>query len=209
MAELVFSLPVPAGGFDTGGGKRSSAERAGTKLPVTMGHEIGGEVAEVGPDVQAVLVGDKVVVCPWIGCGACPVCERGDAHLCPRASNTLGIQKPGGDADMVRVPHARYLVPIGTLAPARAATFACAGITALGAICRLGAMTADDMVALKLLQIGGSYVGSLNDLRELVALAQRVTLPEIPLDLRPLAKVNEALADLAQGRVVGRVVLQT
>jgi len=64
------------------------------------------------------------------------------------------------------------------------------------------------MFALKSLRISGSYVGSLGDLRELVALAQRVTLPQIPLDLRPLAQVNQALQDLAAGRVVGRVVLQ-
>ena len=48
----------------------------------------------------------------------------------------------------------------------------------------------------------------MNELRELVALAQRIKLPEIPLDLRPLASVNQALDDLAHGRVVGRVVLQ-
>jgi alcohol dehydrogenase, propanol-preferring len=309
-------LHVQAGGFDMGGGKLSSLERAGTKLPVTLGHEIGGEVVEIGPEVQGLAIGDKVVVYPWIGCGACAVCERGDDHLCPRASNTLGIQQPGGYADLVRVPHARYLVPIGTLSAARSATFACAGITAYSALRKLAPMTADDFVAivgcggvgmtavalssalskahvvaidpdpakreaalahgallafdpnapealkvigkacgfkvaavldfvgsesssslavnlvrrtgqvvivglfggefrmplpmfaLKSLQISGSYVGSLNDLRELVALAQRVPLPEIALDLRPLAKVNEALADLAQGRVVGRMVLQ-
>ena len=54
----------------------------------------------------------------------------------------------------------------------------------------------------------GSYVGSLPDLRELVALAQRVPLPAIPLDLRPLGSVNQALDDLHHGRVMGRVVLQ-
>ena len=64
------------------------------------------------------------------------------------------------------------------------------------------------LFALKSLQITGSYVGSPQDLRDLIALAQRVDLPQIPLDLRPLASVNEALQDLAQGRVVGRVVLQ-
>ena len=64
------------------------------------------------------------------------------------------------------------------------------------------------MFALKSIQISGSYVAGLNDLRELVALAQRIKLPEIPLDLRPLAQVNQALSDLAKGRVVGRVVLQ-
>ncbi|MFP5406666.1 MAG: zinc-binding dehydrogenase, partial [Gammaproteobacteria bacterium] len=64
------------------------------------------------------------------------------------------------------------------------------------------------MFALKSLSITGSYVAGLNDLRELVALAQRIELPQIPLDLRPLGTVNEALDDLANGRVVGRVVLQ-
>jgi propanol-preferring alcohol dehydrogenase len=61
---------------------------------------------------------------------------------------------------------------------------------------------------LKSLRIQGSYVAGLHDLREVVALAQRVNLPGTPLELRPLAKVNQALQDLAQGRVVGRVVLQ-
>ena len=309
-------LHIQAGGFDMGGGKMSSLERAGTQLPVTMGHEIGGEVVEIGPDARGVKLGDKVIVYPWLGCGVCPVCERGDDHLCPRASRNLGIQLPGGYADLVRVPHAKYLVPIGSLEPARAATFACAGITAYGAISKLNPMTAEDHVAvigcggvgmtavallsatskakvvaidpdpakreaalrngaalafdpnapdalktigkachmnvasavdfvgaesssslavnlvrrtgqvvivglfggefrmplpmfpLKSLRIAGSYVAGVNELRELVALAQRIKLPEIPLDLRPLASVNQALDDLAHGRVVGRVVLQ-
>jgi propanol-preferring alcohol dehydrogenase len=64
------------------------------------------------------------------------------------------------------------------------------------------------MFALKSIQISGSYVAGVNELRGLVALAQRIKLPEIPLDLRPLASVNQALDDLAHGRVVGRVVLQ-
>ena len=309
-------LHIQAGGFDMGGGVLSSLEKAGVKLPVTMGHEIGGQVVEVGPDVQGLAVGERVVVYPWIGCGACPTCERGDDHLCVRGARNLGLQLPGGYADTVRVPHARYVVPIGTLDPARAATYACAGITAFGAVRKLDAMTADDyvaivgcggvgmtalalystispahivaidpdpakreaalsygaalafdpgesgalktiakacggniaaavdfvgsetssalavnlvrrtgqvvivglfggefrlplpMFALKSLRIAGSYVGSLPDLRELVALAQRTKLPATPLDLRPLSRVNESLHDLAQGRVVGRVVLQ-
>jgi propanol-preferring alcohol dehydrogenase len=309
-------LHVRAGGFDMGGGRLSSLERTGARLPVTLGHEIGGEVVELGPQAQGVQLGDKVVVYPWLGCGACPVCERGDEHLCPRTMRNIGVQLPGGYADLVRVPHARYLVPIGTLAPARAATFACAGIAAYGAIRKLPPLAATDHVAvvgcggvgmmavgllsattparvvaidpdaakreaalrngatlafdpsppdapkaiskacgfdiaaaidfvgsetssalsvnlvrrtgqvvivglfggefrvpvpmfpLKSLQVTGSYVAGLNDLRDLIALAQRVALPEIPLDLRPLQEVNQALRDLAQGRVVGRVVLQ-
>jgi len=309
-------LHVQVGGFDMGGGKLTSLERSGATLPLTMGHEISGEVVEAGPDVEGIGPGDKVIVYPWLGCGSCPTCQRGDDHLCTRQARNVGIQLPGGYADLVRVPHERYLVPVGSLAPERAATFACAGITAYSAIGKLDALTADDHVAiigcggvgmtavtlashrskarivaidsdaarreaalahgaamafdpnepdasktigkacgfdiaaaidfvgaeatsslavnlvrragqvvivglfggefrmplpmfpLKSLRIFGSYVGSVADLRELVALAQRVALAPIPLQLRPLAQVNEALADLAQGRVVGRVVLQ-
>ncbi len=63
------------------------------------------------------------------------------------------------------------------------------------------------MLALKSIAISGSYGGGVNDLRELVALAQRETLPSIPLDARPMNAVDQALDDLTHGRVVGRVVL--
>jgi D-arabinose 1-dehydrogenase-like Zn-dependent alcohol dehydrogenase len=64
------------------------------------------------------------------------------------------------------------------------------------------------MFPFKSMTVVGSYVSGLNELRELIALAQTVKLPEIPLTLRPLAEVNASLRDLAEGRVVGRVVLQ-
>jgi D-arabinose 1-dehydrogenase-like Zn-dependent alcohol dehydrogenase len=64
------------------------------------------------------------------------------------------------------------------------------------------------MFALRSLRLSGSYVAGLNELRELVALAQRIELPQIPLELRPMQQVNQALDDLAHGRIVGRVVLQ-
>ncbi|HVL55687.1 MAG TPA: alcohol dehydrogenase catalytic domain-containing protein, partial [Burkholderiaceae bacterium] len=117
-------LHFHAGGFDMGGGRMSSFERAGVKLPVTMGHEIAGEVVETGAEVTDVAVGDRVVVYPWLGCGACALCARGDDHLCPKQARHLGLYLPGGYADLVRVPHDRYLVRSGGLDPARAATFA-------------------------------------------------------------------------------------
>ena len=140
-------LHIQAGGFDLGGGKTSSLEASGNKLPLTMGHEIVGEVVDVGPDVQGVKIGEHVVVYPWLGCGECPTCQRGDEQLCNKASLNMGIRLPGGFGDLVRMRHERYLVPFGTLAPERAATFACAGITAFGAIKKLPATTADDWVA--------------------------------------------------------------
>jgi D-arabinose 1-dehydrogenase-like Zn-dependent alcohol dehydrogenase len=63
------------------------------------------------------------------------------------------------------------------------------------------------MVALKAVSVHGSYVGTLQDLRELLALAQDGSLPALAVAERPLAQAGETLDDLRHGRVRGRVVL--
>jgi D-arabinose 1-dehydrogenase-like Zn-dependent alcohol dehydrogenase len=64
------------------------------------------------------------------------------------------------------------------------------------------------MLSMKSLSVIGSYVGSLQEMRELVALAQGGTLPGMPLATQPLATATEALADLRAARVRGRVILK-
>lgn len=51
-------------------------------LPMIIGHDGLGEVAEVGPDVHGVHVGDRVVTVPQLSCGACRYCRNGRVHLC-------------------------------------------------------------------------------------------------------------------------------
>ena len=70
------------GHFDLGDGRQISLESRGVHLPFTMGHEIAGEVVALGPQASGVKVGDKVVAYPWIGCGECAVCRKGDELLC-------------------------------------------------------------------------------------------------------------------------------
>ncbi len=62
-------------------------------------------------------------------------------------------------------------------------------------------------IPLKAMTIQGSYVGSLAELKELVALVQRAGLPSVPISKRPLAAASGALDDLKAGKVVGRLVL--
>ena len=50
------------GHFDLGDGKQISLESRGVQLPFTMGHEIAGEVAALGPRASGVKIGDKVSV---------------------------------------------------------------------------------------------------------------------------------------------------
>jgi len=60
----------------------------------------------------------------------------------------------------------------------------------------------------KALTIQGTYVGSLQEAKELLALAQEIQLAPIRIELQPLSAASEVLDRLRQGSVVGRVVLQ-
>jgi D-arabinose 1-dehydrogenase-like Zn-dependent alcohol dehydrogenase len=103
------------------------------KLPITLGHENVGEVAALGPEAKGLKVGDRVLVNPWIGCGQCPACLRGDDNLC-RAMKSLGVFTNGGYATHMIVPHPRYLHDLGNLSPEKAAPLACSGVTTFGAL---------------------------------------------------------------------------
>ena len=63
-------------------------------------------------------------------------------------------------------------------------------------------------IAQRAIGIVGSYVGSLAEARELMALVRRGRIRPIPVDERPLSEANAALADLRAGSVTGRVVLR-
>lgn len=64
------------------------------------------------------------------------------------------------------------------------------------------------MVAMKAVSVTGSYVGSLQDMHELMAIARSGALPSLPLTTQPLGSADQALADLKAGRVRGRVILR-
>ncbi len=120
------------GYFDLGNSRRLDLAR-GRELPLTLGHEIAGEVMACGPEAVDAAVGDSRVVYPWHGCGACAVCARGDEHQCGTPQQ-LGVNASGGFADHVLVPHPRYLFDYGPADPSLAATYACSGLTAYGAL---------------------------------------------------------------------------
>lgn len=130
-------LHIWEGGYDLGAGRRLSLKDRGIPLPLTMGHEIAGEIVAVGPDVSARRVGESCVAFPWIGCGGCAACRAGDENLCMKP-RCLGVHCNGGYAEFTVVPHERYLVPLEDLDPAVAAPFACSGLTTYAAVKKLG-----------------------------------------------------------------------
>ena len=120
------------GGYDTGDGFMKVTDR-GVKFPVTPGHEVVGSVEEIGDSVQGVKIGDLVLVYPWIGCGECTTCEKGDTNLC-ESPKSLGVFQDGGYAEYVLVPDAKFLAKIDNLDPDAAASLACSGLTAFTAV---------------------------------------------------------------------------
>lgn len=98
------------------------------KLPLIPGHEIVGEVAQTGQQVQRFKVGERVGV-PWLGhtCGECRYCAGGRENLCESALFT-GYTIDGGFAEYT-VADQRYCFPIPPrFADAEAAPLLCAGL---------------------------------------------------------------------------------
>jgi D-arabinose 1-dehydrogenase-like Zn-dependent alcohol dehydrogenase len=298
------------GHYDLGGGKKLMLADRGIAPPIVLSHEIVGEVVSGA----GATVGQSVLIHPWVGCGECAACRRGEENICIKP-RSLGVARPGGFAEFVLVPHARYLVPTDGLEAAEDAPLACAGVTTYSALKKLGeriktdplviigagglglmaievlkamggkgavvvdidpakreaalaagALAAIDakaagavaqvqaatqggaravldlvgatptvtlavaacargghivvcglmggditlslpVIPMRPLTIQGSYVGTLDELRELVALVQRTKMKPIPVQRRPLDEVNDAMKDLIAGKVVGRTIL--
>lgn len=72
------------------------------KAPRVLGHEIAGEIAEVGEGVTRFRVGDRVVVSHHVPCNTCRFCLAGHYSVC-ETLRTTNID-PGGFAESIRVP---------------------------------------------------------------------------------------------------------
>jgi D-arabinose 1-dehydrogenase-like Zn-dependent alcohol dehydrogenase len=311
-------LHIWDGYFDLGGGKRFYVKERGCVPPFTLGHEPFGVVEALGPSVsradRKLKVGQKRLVFPWIGCGACPVCRDGQDNYCLK-QRFVGVMKPGAYATHLLVPHPKYLVDASGVDESFAATLACSGLTAYSAVNKLpqrnprdwvavigcgglgliavsilkakgiGNVIACDVDAAKLaaarklgakktldtrapdaaqqlqglaggylaaaidfvgmpathalaypalrkggryilcglfggeitlplppiaqraVAVMGSYVGNLQELKEVVALAKKHKLKPAPVATRPADEVNQILESLKAGQVLGRVVL--
>jgi D-arabinose 1-dehydrogenase-like Zn-dependent alcohol dehydrogenase len=309
-------IHIQDGVVDMGGGRKVEYAKIGFPLPHTLGHEIVGEVVALGPDAKGAKVGDRRVVFPWIGCGQCDFCKRGEELLCANG-RALGVRSAGGYADHVLVPHPRYLIDYAGVPEALAATYACSGLTAYSALKKLSHLGPEETIVIigaggvglsavmiapaavkarvvvadisdrkrdeaskagasavydnsdkdelkrlraatqfgagaggaidfvgapataqfgvnalrrggtlvevglaggetpfgiltfmqRMLTITGSYVGSLEELKELMALVKGGRIPAIPVATRPLRDVNLVLDELRAGQISGRVVV--
>ncbi len=81
------------------------------KLPVTVGAEASGEIAEVGPGITAFKRGDPVVMYGALTCGNCRACQEGRDNLCENVGGIMGFHVDGFARDRMNLP-ARLVIPV-------------------------------------------------------------------------------------------------
>ncbi|MFG2526596.1 zinc-dependent alcohol dehydrogenase [Streptomyces sp. NPDC048516] len=196
-----------------------------------LGHEPMGVVEEVGPEVTAVSVGDRVVVPFNISCGTCWMCSQGLQSQCETTQVTergmgaslFGFSKlygqvPGGQAELLRVPFGNTLpvkVPHGPpdqryiylsdVLPTAWQSVAYADIPQGGTVTVLGLGPIGDMAARIALHQGASKVIGVDLVPERLARAR--TRGVHILDWNEHGKnVSEEIRSLTQGRGTDAVI---
>lgn len=90
--------------------KKTTTER---RKKYILGHELSGEVVEVGQQVRDIKKGDRIATEICIGCAICRYCKKGLINLC-RNIEEVGITVDGGMAEYVSVPSRNvHLLPEG------------------------------------------------------------------------------------------------
>lgn len=84
-------------------------------VPMVVGHEVVGTVAELGSEVTGLVVGQRVSVEGHVTCGHCRNCRAGQRHLC-RNSVGLGVNRQGAFADELVMP-AGNVYPVSARIP--------------------------------------------------------------------------------------------
>jgi alcohol dehydrogenase, propanol-preferring len=179
-------------------------------LPLTLGHECAGVVADVGTGVDQVSVGEPVLVyAPW-GCGSCRNCARGKKNYClrPGGARPPGIAGPGAMAEYLLVDDQRHLVPLGDLDPVAHVALTDAGLTPYHAVKRslprLGAGSVAVVigvgglghVAVQVIRaLSGAVVVALDVTEEKLELARQVGAHHTLLSDRGAARAVRELSD--------------
>jgi alcohol dehydrogenase len=81
------------------------------KLPLVVGAEAAGEIAALGPGIDTLRIGQRVVAYGALTCGACRACREGRDNLCENVGGVMGFHVDGFARDRVNLP-ARLVMPI-------------------------------------------------------------------------------------------------
>ncbi len=163
--------------------KLAAGRLTGLRLPHIPGHEVAGEVVEVGPGVVHRGVGDRVTVSVYVTCGFCRMCRTGRENICQNLRGRIGMDRPGGFAEYVAVPAANCIRVSDRLSWAEAAVLPDAVVTMYNALVTRARVGLEDWVAL----VGVGGLGAYG-----IQIAKRCGAHVIALDVQE-AKLDWAL----------------
>jgi propanol-preferring alcohol dehydrogenase len=92
------------------------AGRRAAPFPRILGHEITGEIVEVGAGVSGLSVGDGVTAYFYLNCGRCRWCLANLEPLCANSGGNVGIDCDGGYAEFIKLPAHNFIKLPRTLA---------------------------------------------------------------------------------------------
>jgi len=72
-------------------------------IPLTIGHELSGEVVQIGKNVDNIKTGDAVTLDSHLYCGECSICKNSNKHVC-KDLKIIGVNYNGVFSEYVRVP---------------------------------------------------------------------------------------------------------
>lgn len=188
------------------------------KAPLVLGHEVAGDVAEVGDGVEGFAPGDRIFATHHVPCGDCHYCRTGHPSVCDTLRETSF--DPGGFAEYVRVPAVN--VERGMLALPEEVSYAAGSfVEPLGCVLR-GQSAARIGPGLSVLVLGAGVAGILH----VQAAKARGAGPVICTDLEPFrleaarrlgadaalpadAELEAEVRERNEGRLPDRVILCT
>ena len=117
--------------------------------PVVLGHEIAGDIDQLGEKAENMKKGDRAIVHFVTPCGDCNFCLTGNTNVC-RNINSLpmyGFSTDGGYAQYMKVNYKRLVKLPSELPYEFGSTLCCAGVTALHAVKAAGKIKLGDIIA--------------------------------------------------------------
>ena len=126
--------------------------------PVTLGHEFMGEIHDLAPSADSIVIGQRVVSGAGVWCGECEWCRNRRTNLCA-TYHTIGLHVDGGLAEYVRVPM-KTLVAVPDDVSDEGAAIAQPIAVALHAVRRSGVQPGDTCVVLGVGGIGAFIVAA-------------------------------------------------
>jgi len=181
--------------------------------PIIMGHEMVGKVVQAGPGAQG-MVGERVIINPYIPCGSCVNCLAGEENICqwgpptltaPPPSLQFGFRKDGGMAEYIAVPMDNAL-PLGNEIPDQVGAILESMAVCVHAVSKAGDVKNKDVVVFGPGPIGFGIAAVCNGLG-----ANKVVVAGLPDDekrLEIMEKINAVPVKVESGdysRLAGKL----